>query len=358
MKGIKYISPYGTSGYAEAGKDYMIALHKLGVPITWQPKYFDPAYSDYNDERNRLVDSFIDKEIEYDIVIIHTTPEWWKKTIEEEKGKFIIGMTVWETDKLHPDWVGYINQVDLVFVPCVWNKEVFIKSGIKSRIEVVPHIIKEVEKIESDITGVREGDYVFYTIGQWSVRKGVEETLIAYCEEFTNKEKVSLILKTFSDNYSIGQKDRTEKRVQDILNRYPEHANVVLLEDELNDDEIVALHNFGDAYASLCKAEGWGLGAFDASALNKPVIMTNYGGQCDFLHPDYLVDYKLIPVRGMSWIPWYLEEQNWAEPNIKHASQLMRKVFINKPTVYHKTYENFNYKIVGSKLLKILNTIR
>ena len=31
------------------------------------------------------------------------------------------------------------------------------------------------------------------------------------------------------------------------------------------------------------RAEGWGLGAFEAAQLGKPVIMTGYGGQRDFL---------------------------------------------------------------------------
>jgi glycosyltransferase involved in cell wall biosynthesis len=93
-----------------------------------------------------------------------------------------------------------------------------------------------------------------------------------------------------------------------------------------------ALHERGDCYVSLCRSEGWGLGAFDAAARGKPVIMTGYGGQTEFLSEDsaYRVDYRLVPVRAGFFQHSYTPDQNWAEPDLDHASRLFRHVFENR----------------------------
>ena len=97
----------------------------------------------------------------------------------------------------------------------------------------------------------------------------------------------------------------------------------------MTDEEILNLHALSDCYVSLCKAEGWGLGAFEAHNYNKPVIITRFGGQEDYLGSDYpyLIDYSLMPVRRMPWIPWYNETQKWAQPDLGHAIKLMREVY-------------------------------
>ena len=61
----------------------------------------------------------------------------------------------------------------------------------------------------------------------------------------------------------------------------------------------------------------------------KPVIITGWGGQVECLGEKYpgLVRYKLIPVRGMEWIKAYLPTQNWADPDLEHAQELMKAVY-------------------------------
>lgn len=41
-KSILYIAPAGTSGYAEAAKNYILALSKYHN-IQWQPMYYDDS---------------------------------------------------------------------------------------------------------------------------------------------------------------------------------------------------------------------------------------------------------------------------------------------------------------------------
>ncbi|MDD3988291.1 MAG: hypothetical protein PHC93_05005, partial [Candidatus Omnitrophica bacterium] len=77
---------------------------------------------------------------------------------------------------------------------------------------------------------------------------------------------------------------------------------------------------------------------------------------------DFLVNYKLIPVDGMPYTKWYRKTQHWAQPDIKHASSLMRFVFDNYPTaqIYalnnqKNVQQNFNSEVVINKLVRFLN---
>ena len=72
IKGIKYISPtFDNSGYAQASRGNILALHSLGVPITLAPISFEQASPDLGED-GKILRSLVDKKIDYNVVIIHT----------------------------------------------------------------------------------------------------------------------------------------------------------------------------------------------------------------------------------------------------------------------------------------------
>jgi len=169
IKGIKYIAPcLDNSGYAQAARGNILALNSLGVPITVNPISFEKARPDLG-KNGEILRGLINKSIEYNIVFIHTTPEFWKKYRESDKVN--VGYTIWETDRLHPKWPEYINDsVSKVLVGCTWNKQIFKDNGITVPIGVVPHgiDIKEFDDIKPyKIDGVADDAFVFYSIFQW-----------------------------------------------------------------------------------------------------------------------------------------------------------------------------------------------
>ena len=111
------------------------------------------------------------------------------------------------------------------------------------------------------------------------------------------------------------------------MKKYPNHASVICLFDNMSSKEILALHSIGDCYVSLTKSEGFGLTIFDAFNYGKKVIATGYSGHLDFLGNSYsgLVNYKLGPVTGMKdFSENYVDTQLWAYPDLDHARSLMR----------------------------------
>jgi glycosyltransferase involved in cell wall biosynthesis len=82
---------------------------------------------------------------------------------------------------------------------------------------------------------------------------------------------------------------------------------------------------------SLQRSEGFGLTLAEAMSLEKPVIATAYSGNLDFMTPanSLLVKYtltKLDPAYGS-----YPKGAVWAEPDLDHAAELMRRVYEDRP---------------------------
>lgn len=104
-------------------------------------------------------------------------------------------------------------------------------------------------------------------------------------------------------------------------------AGVRLIDRNLSRDELLALMNAADAYASLHRSEGFGLTMAEAMLLGKPTVATGYSGNLDFMTPDnsYLVDYTRTVIEDDT--PPYPKGCVWAEPSVAHAAELLRRVF-------------------------------
>jgi glycosyltransferase involved in cell wall biosynthesis len=370
IKGIRYTAPLlDNSGYAQAARGNILALHELGVPLTLNPISFEQAKPDLG-KHGGLIQSLIDKDIDFNINLTHTTPEFWEK--HAHRAATNVGYTIWETTKLHPKWPGYINNnVDMCLVGCEWNKEVFKDSGITVPIGVVPHGINvsDYDGIQPyRVKGVSDDTFMFYSIFQWTERKHPLAMIKAYWHAFQNNENVALVLKTYRSDYSEQEKEaiRTTIRRLKAVTPMDKYPPIYVIPNMLSNDEILGLHARGDCYVSLDRGEGFGLSPFAAGAAGNPIIVTGFGGATEYAKPDnsYLVDYNLTPVFGMPWSPWYRGDQLWAEPAVKHGSNLMKNVFENQEgaiargkKLQESIKENFSWKRIGERIIENLESL-
>lgn len=342
-RGIRYIAPYDFGGYSTAARRNLIGLRNAGVPFTWTPMIsgfgwhlgYQPFTGRYIGDSE--LDPFCNLPIDYDTVIVHTVPELLVRWRSQEPNRMLVAHTVWETDRLPHHWVVPLEQADHILVPCMWNKVVFEQRGLTAGVSVFPHIAVAPELIQGpSILDIPDDHFVFYSIEVWSARKALWNTLTAYLDTFTERDPVTLVLKTshhvMCRRGLFGGFARTRDAVDRILRRYHRPARVKLLTDHLAQQDIRRLHARGNCYVSLSHGEGWNLGAFDAAAHGKPVIVTAFGGQTDYLPRDtaYFVDYRLTPVKDELGKPSFAEDQHWAEPSIAHASALMREAVSNR----------------------------
>jgi glycosyltransferase involved in cell wall biosynthesis len=101
---------------------------------------------------------------------------------------------------------------------------------------------------------------------------------------------------------------------------------ITIIEANLDRPKLLALYGCCDAFVSLHRSEGLGLGMAEALQLGLDVIATSYGGNSDFLagplaHP---ISYQLVPVRDEEY-PHH-EGLVWADPDVDQAADRMRDI--------------------------------
>lgn len=376
MRGLKFVSLRGHNGYAEAARRYATGLSEAGVPLTWAPAapgrgsprgFVRRAGGQLDAPLERLRNT----PIAYDTVLLHTVPEYYPAWAARETSKRIVGYTAWETDRPPAHWPALLNAVELVLVPCTWNREVFRAHGVTTHIEVVPHAAPSAPlpvAPRRERFGVRPEDYCFYTIDEWNARKAIGGTIDAYLRAFTRDDPVVLVVKTTPSDGTHGRWLRrlagTRRAVRRILRRYRRPARIVLLTTAMTDAEMLQLHAAGDCYVSLTRGEGWGLGAFDAAALGRPVLMTRFGGQVEWLGAGYpfYVDHRLVAVDAPAARASYSPDQQWAEADRDHAARLMRRLFDQRVhaasvgrSLQIQVHARFNRAAVTGRLLEALS---
>jgi glycosyltransferase involved in cell wall biosynthesis len=282
----------------------------------------------------------------YDTVIIHAVPEHWPRLIEA--GKRNVGYTVWETDALPSHWLPLLNLPDKVLVPSGTNRTVFMDGGVTPPVTVVPHIRRHswTEGSAADGValrnqlGVPQDHFVFYSINVWDPRKALADLVSVFSRAFCADDKVSLVLKTSTAINVSSLERRTAGGIPERIRALQDGiaaetgrpcAHVALIAaDGLAGRVVDALHATADCFASLSHGEGWGMGAFDAATLGKPLLIAPYGGPGDYLPADYpgFIDYTMVPVSGWTVGASYQPPQRWAQPDLADAGRKMRRMVV------------------------------
>lgn len=337
--GVKYVSFREQSGYGVSARRFIRTLVNSGVAVTWTPMvggtpgplWYRPYLGSRIDDAE--LEPLCNREIPYSAVILHLVPEYYPAWADRERGKTVIGCTVWETTRIPQHWAPLLNGVGRVVVPCTWNLNVLRECGVVRPIDVIPYVYyPPIEPAVAQESG-DTGDFVFYTVGVWSDRKAVWNTIRAYLTAFTAADPVVLVIKTSRRDSTRrvlpSVRPNAEHSLRRIVRRFKNPARIILVDRDVPDAEMVRMLVGCDCYVSLCRSEGWGLDAFDAAGLGKPVIITGFGGQLDYLPRDdaYLVDYDMIRVRAGRSMSSYTSDQSWAEPRVSHGAELMRRVF-------------------------------
>ena len=374
MKGIKYCCPINdVSGYGNSSREYVLSLHKKGVPIRVTPHCFETNPPPVGTEREGFIfRELVGSDIDYDVVISQLTPDMAVQHYEE--GKYNIAYFAWETSFVHPHWVKCLNRMQEVWTPSAWNVEAIRSSGVTVPVHKIPHGISPdrfdgVEKSALEIAGLDKNSYKFYNIFQWSARKNPESLIRAYFNAFNGDDNVVLLLKTYIGKGGPVEQKLIIEYIQSIkkdmgFSKYP---RIVLLTDLLNDLQMKALHLNMDCFVSLHTAEGFGLTPFEAGLAGNPVIATGMGGNMEFMNAEnsFPVNFQWTYVKNMSsFNQWYLGNGQWASPEEPHAAHLMRYAYNNREAAKVKgsllskyIKDNFSWDKVSDMMLARLKQV-
>lgn len=327
---IKYCGPAKDySGYGEANRHDIAALVKAGVLVTTQLPSYTTDLSDFG-ELGRIALDRENDPMAYQIKILHTTPDQYRKHLEP--GKFHIGRVFWETDKLPPAFAINVNLLDEIWTGSEFNAQAIRNAGVN---DVPIKIIPEAIDTEWDTSSIKpyknasEG-FVFYSLFEWTERKNPTALIQAFCQEFSGVKDVSLVIKSYVDNFH----EENKQEVRHLLQRAKRNSGgaepppIYLYPNIMDRGQIYRFHRSGKVFVSAHRGEGWGVPQMEAMLMGNPIISTNLGGIHEYLtHKEnaLLVDNKLIPLTQNSRnMQWYLPDQKWAAVDLGDLKANMR----------------------------------
>lgn len=233
-----------------------------------------------------------------------------------------IGVWHWELPELPDAWIGAADPLDEI-----WAPSAFVQSAVSAKVTIpvvhMPHGIEvtDVAPCSPQDFGVPRGHFVFLCMLDFA--SAVErKNPIAAIEAFRRAapRDATLLIKT----------TRASEYPNDLA-RIREAANVHVVDRTLSRAQVNGLIASSDAVVSLHRSEGFGLILAEAMALGKPVIATGWSGNMDFMDSGNScpVAYDLVTLDRS--IGDYAAGQQWAEPDVDHAAQLMRRLVDDAP---------------------------
>lgn len=332
-KSINFCGPVlDASGYGEFSRYFIYALNGAGINLSVEQISLDPAGVDFG--KKGLICKQLMKKKPVDINVINMVPTLFKK-YKSTKAKNV-GFTMWESSQLPDIWVKTCNEMDAIFVPCNWNRQVFIDSGVNVPVYVVqPGIAPEdIPEINNKKGG---GCFTFYSIFQWTERKNPEGLVKAYLSEFRGCGDVELVLKTYrhpripnNAHFFTEEIERIRRQMNIPPNELPK---ISVITQFLSTEEIYSLHAGADCFVLPHRAEGWGMPHMEAMSFGNPVIATRFSGNVDFMNDEnsYLVDCGMTPCINMDWyVKWFNGSMWWAEADLGSLAKHMRDVYENR----------------------------
>lgn len=358
---VAYLGPLRDySGYGEANRHAVAALDAAGVNVIGKMVSYVSEISDFG-ELGDLITRLTEKDEEYRIKILHTTPDQIRR--HKERGKYHIAHFFWETDKVPAQFADGLNQVDEIWTGSQANVDAIRKAGVEVPVFVFPQAIQTDREWPAPYELDNFHGYLFYSIFEWIDRKNPQALLRAYFEEFQNGEKVGLLLKTYFKNFALANKQMIHESVARLKAEYGAENSppVFLYRDLMDRRHIMRLHKTGNCYVSAHRGEGWGVPQVEAMLAGNPVISTDYGGVHEYIEngkQGITLPFEMTRVRGMAHSSfWYTSDQNWAEVDITALRAALRYAYSEQESMakiaangQKLAMDRFNLKTVGDEM--------
>jgi glycosyltransferase involved in cell wall biosynthesis len=232
-----------------------------------------------------------------------------------------IGVWAWETDFIPGSWEERFDLFDEIWV---YSRFVAANLSRASPVPVVPIPIPIVPPDpEGQVLEVALPDgfrFLFmFDFNSTARRKNPLGLIEGFKRAFAPEEGPQLIVKTLHAHHHLDRYDELRFAAEG-------RTDIHLVDESLSRPQRDALIEACDAFVSLHRSEGYGLGLAEAMSVGKPVIGTAYGGNVDFMTPSnsYLVGWSPTKVGPEGEL--YPPDGTWAEPDLDHAAELMRHV--------------------------------
>ena len=235
----------------------------------------------------------------------------------------------WELPRYPDEWANQLEKFDEV-----WASSKFIQASVGNAVDrpvLYMPLATEVEFnsfLSRRYFRIPEDHYaflLFFDCRSYMMRKNPQAVVECFRRLLQARPwvRTCLVIK-------LHGAEAAPAEVLDFLDSLKEmRERIVLLDKTLPEAEVHNLIRCSDAFVSLHRSEGYGLGLAEAMYLGLPVIGTGWSGNMDFMTPDnsFAINCDLVPVPANAYPHW--EDQQWAEPDLDEATEKMIKLVDN-----------------------------
>jgi len=315
----------GQFGLAEGARLYARALLEEGYPVAIHDIDIDMPHGmdDYS------LDPHIGGETPHEVNLVFVNPDYLEQATanigcDRLGDRYTIACWFWELEKFPDEWLHALHRVDEVMVSTSFIRHAVARVTDKPVWSVPLPVNQSPDSglARADF-GLEEGDFIFlcsFDFNSYLARKNPRAAIEAFRRAFADhRPNVKLLVKSSNGHRHL-------EKLRALLNAAGADERIIVRDEVIDRDDFGALQRCADACVSLHRAEGFGLGLAECMRLGKPVIATAWSGNMEFMTPDNscLVDYRLVPV-GEGEYPHHAG-QRWAEPDVDHAAELMRRL--------------------------------
>ena len=319
----------GQFGLAEAARLYTRALLSEGCAVAVHDITLKLAHSMGDDS----LDAHIGSDTRHPVNLIFVNPDYLDDAIasigdDRLHGRRNIGCWFWELEKFPDEWLPALSRVDEILVSSAFVADIVRRVTDKPVLHVPLPVIGQPDSgLQRADFGIGEREFVFlcsFDFNSFIARKNPLAVIKAFRRAFADRHPdVRLLIKSCN-----GHRHPDQLRV--LLNAAAADRRIRVRDEVIDRSHMQALQRCSDAYISLHRSEGFGLGLAECMRVGKPVIATAWSGNMDFMNEQNscLVDYRLVPV-GEGEYPHHAG-QRWAEPDVECAALHMRQLVENR----------------------------
>ena len=371
---VLYIGHYKEkSGWAQAAKDYILALDSVGVDVVCRNVTLT---QDNPQTDSKLLKLEKKDSTKCDYCIQHVLPHHLIGTSNFKKN--IAFLASESTTIKHLPWFNHLQLMDEIWVPNEDAKLYLEQDEINVPVKLVPHcadIERYTKKYPSINIPQADSKFKFYYIGDLNDRKNIRAIIRAFHSEFDRSEPVAMIFKIKKFGMSSEQVKQSfdkilaeEKAKLRMYPRLDDYIKDIVIAEDITDEQICALHQYCDCFVCPSHGEAWSIPSFDAMAFGNVPICSDFGGPRQFidecnLKTGTLVNGVFAPCQcsDAAFPDMFTGRENWYVPCELELKNSMRWYYTTKnangnPKIDGLTRaKEFSYETIGNLMKGILS---